>query len=91
MELIKYYDCAITYHSRKVNVVVNMLSTKSSSKGKLALQRELRECGDLLNKGSIRNLIVQFQVKTTLEEEIVKSQPEDPVLRKLTEEVRCER
>ncbi|KAA0067118.1 polyprotein [Cucumis melo var. makuwa] len=32
-----------------------------------------------------------FQVKLTLEEEIIKLQPEDPVLRKLAEEVRCRR
>lgn len=35
--------------------------------------------------------MTSFQVKPTLEEEIAKSQPEDPKLRKLTEEVRCER
>ena len=36
------------------------------------------------------NLIALFKVKPTLEEEIVKSQSEDPVLQKLVEEVRYE-
>lgn len=36
------------------------------------------------------NLIARFQIKPKVEEEIVKTQPEDPVLRKLAEEVRCD-
>lgn len=41
--------------------------------------------------GYVGNLIAYFQVKPILEEEIIKKQAEDPELRKLAEEVRCER
>lgn len=94
MELIKDYDCTITYHLGKVNVVADALSRKSSnreSKGRLALLRELKGCKAILNLGSIENLIAQIQVKPTLEEEIIKTQPKDLVLRKLAEDVKCER
>lgn len=37
MELIKDYDCTITYHPKKVNVVVDALSRK------LALVRQVNE------------------------------------------------
>lgn len=94
MEPIKDYDCTILYHLDKANVAADALSRKSSSKenkGKLALLWELRDCKTILNARLIGNLIARFQDKTTLEDEIFKSQLEDPVLRKLTEEVRCER
>lgn len=42
MELIKDYDCTITYHLEKANVVSNALSRENSSKGNLALLRVLR-------------------------------------------------
>lgn len=91
MELIKDYDCTIAYHPRKVNIVAYMLSRKSSSKenkGRKTLLRELKSCKAILNVESVENLIARYQVKSTIEEEIVESQP-DPVLRKLAEEVEC--
>lgn len=91
MELIKDYDYIIAYYPMKANVVANALSRKSSNKRKLALLRELRDCRAILNVGSNGNLIALFQVNSTLEEEIAKSQRKDLVLRKLAEEVRCQR
>ncbi|KAA0025874.1 Integrase, catalytic core [Cucumis melo var. makuwa] len=80
MKLIKDYDCTIAYRLRKANVVAGALGRKSSSKRKF-----------ILNVGLVGNLIARFKVKPTLEKEIVKSQLEDPPLRKLAKEVRCER
>lgn len=57
----------------------------------MALLRELRGCKVILNAGSVANLITQFQVKLTLEEEIIKSQLENHVLRNLVEEVKYNR
>ena len=94
MELIKDYECTVAYHIGKANVVASVLSRKSStkeSKERMALLRELRGCEAILNIGSVENLTALFQVKATLEEEIVKTQTKDPVLRKLVEEVRCDR
>lgn len=45
----------------------------------------------ILSTWTVGNLITQFQVKSILEEEIVKMQPLDPALRKLAKEVRCKR
>lgn len=82
----------IAYHPRMANVLANMLSRKNlgrESKGKIALIKEMRSCKAILNIWSVANLITHFLVKSTLEEEIVMLQPEDPVLRKLAEEVKC--
>lgn len=53
--------------------------------------KELRECKTILKEGFVENLIARFQVKPTLEEEIVKLKLKDPLLRNLTEEVSYER
>lgn len=55
----------IAYHPEKVNVVADALSRKSSSV-------ENKEGKVVLNLGTNENLITHFQVKPTLEEEIVK-------------------
>ena len=71
-----------------------MFSRKSSSKTnkeRIALLWELRGCKATLNTESVGNLITCFHVEPTLEDEIVKSQLEDSVLRKLAEKVKCER
>lgn len=63
MELIKDYDCLITYHHGKANVVADALSKKSSSKeskGRITLLRELKDYKVILNVGSVGNLIAQF-------------------------------
>lgn len=84
MELIKDYYCTIAYHLEKANVVTDAFSRKSSNGeskgGVLALFKESKGCKANLNAGSVGNLIEQFQVKPTLEGEIVKSQPENLVL-----------
>lgn len=46
MEVIKDYDFTITYHLGKANAVA-----KRSSRGKLALLREVRKCKAILNVG----------------------------------------
>lgn len=74
---------------RKANIVADIVSRKGFNKGKLALLKELRECKAILNIELDGNLIAWFQAKPTLEEEIVKFQSGDPVIRKLAEEVRC--
>lgn len=77
MKLIKDYDCTIAYHPGKTNVVADALSKKGSSaesKIIIALVRELRACKAISNVGSTGNLVARFQVKPTLEEQIVKAQ-----------------
>lgn len=93
MELIKDYNYTIAYHPGKANVVANALSRKNPSteiKGRIAFVKELRCCKEILNTGLAGNLIARFQVKPTLEEEIVRSQLGNPMLRKLVEDVKCE-
>lgn len=63
MELIKDYDCTITYHPRKANVVVDALSRKNpsrESKGRIPLLKELKGCKAILNIRSTGNLIARF-------------------------------
>ncbi|KAA0067194.1 polyprotein [Cucumis melo var. makuwa] len=88
MKLIKDYDCTIAYYPRKVNVIADALSRKSLSprnKGRMALLKKLRGFKVVLNAGTFGNPMARFQVKPTLEEEIVRLQPEDPELRKIAE------
>ena len=76
---------------RKVNVVANALSKKSSdprSEARIAPLKELRGFKAIQNVGTSRNLMARFQVKLTLEEKIVRSQPKDSESRKLAKEVR---
>lgn len=79
----------------KTNVVANTLSRKNpslKSRGRIALLKELgRGVKVILNAGISENLIARFQVKPTLEEEIMRLQTEGPKLRRLVEVVRCER
>ena len=94
MEVIKDYECTIAYHPRKANEVAGALRRMNSnkeSKGSIALLKELKACTTIFNARLVENLITRFQVKPTLEEEIVETQPADLVLRKLTEEVICDK
>ena len=94
MELVKEYECMIAYHLRKANVVADALSRKNSSKdskGRIALLKELKSCKAILSPRTVGNLIAWFQVKPTLEEEIVKTHSKDPTFRKLAKEVKYER
>lgn len=93
MKLIKDYDCKIEYHPKKTNVVADALSIKNpsrESRRRITLLKELRGCKAILT-GSVGNLIALFQIQPTLEENIIRSQPKDPISRNLTEEVRCEK
>lgn len=93
MELIRDYECILAYHPGKANVVAYALSIKNlskESKERITFLEELEGCKAILRTEPVGNLIARFQVKLTLEEEIVKTQSEDHALRKLTEEVRCE-
>ena len=51
----------------------------------------MRGCKAILKAGLTKNLIALFQVKPIVEEEIIRSQLEDPMLRNLAKKVRCAR
>lgn len=91
MEMIKDYHCNIAYHLRKANVVAEVLSRKNLSKknrGKIALLQELKTQRVDLSLRTMRNLSAQFRIRQTVKDEILKTQPEDLVLRSLSEGVR---
>lgn len=76
MELVKDYDCTIAYHPGKANVVADTLSRKNLSKKnreKISLLQELKTQRVDLTLGTMRNLSAHFQVRLTLEYEIVKT------------------
>ncbi|KAA0035002.1 polyprotein [Cucumis melo var. makuwa] len=94
MELIKDFDCTIVYHTSKANVVADVLSRKSfdiESGGRIALLQELRDYKSTMSSGSVGSFVARFQVKPIIEEEIVRTQFEDPTLRRLIEEIRCKK
>lgn len=69
MKLIKDYDCTITYHHGKANIIADALSIKIPSprnRGRMALLRELRGFKAILKARTSGNLMVRFQVKPTL-------------------------
>ena len=94
MELIKDYECTIAYHPKKDNGVADVLSRRNpnpSNKGRIVVLKVLKDFKAVLNARTVGNLMARFQMKSTLKEEIVQSQLEDPELRKIAEDVRCER
>lgn len=91
---IKDFNCIIAYHPWKANVVADALSRKCFSVwsgGRITLLQEFRDCKAILSLRSVGNLADRFQVKPTFKEEVIRTQFGDPTLRKLVEEVRCEK
>ncbi|CAM8905312.1 unnamed protein product [Rhodiola kirilowii] len=96
MELVKDYDCTISYHPGKANVVADALSRKSM--GSLAhipdTKRKLaRDLSQLQDSGvslrvSEKGLIAHLQAVSTLASWIGATQGSDPELRRLCREVR---
>ncbi|KAA0058456.1 CCHC-type integrase [Cucumis melo var. makuwa] len=69
MKLIKDYDCTITYHLGKANIIADALSIKIPSprnRGRMALLRELKGFKTILKARTSGNLMARFQVKPTL-------------------------
>ncbi|CAM8999441.1 unnamed protein product [Rhodiola kirilowii] len=96
MELLKDYDCTISYHPGKANVVADALSRKSM--GSLAhipdTKRKLvRDLSQLQDSGvslrvSEKGLIAHLRVVPTLASRIGATQGSEPELRRLFREVR---
>lgn len=93
LELIKDYDCMIVYHLRKANGVANASSRKSKLHKALlnaisaSLMAELKSSNAVLLVEATGGLLAHFQVRPMLIDDIIKWQLEDPVLKKLVEEV----
>jgi hypothetical protein len=80
LELIKYYDLGINYHSRKANVVVDALSRRSHVTQLVvdSMPFELSEEFDKLNLRIVANTeIMEMEVGSSLLQEIQKGQLED--------------
>ncbi|TYK01102.1 reverse transcriptase [Cucumis melo var. makuwa] len=88
LELIKDYDCTIEYHPSKANVVADALSRKSRLPKsalygiRVALLNELRGSKAVVTTEDSGSLLAQFQVRSFLVTEIVRSQSEDSNLQK---------
>ena len=67
MELIKDYDCTITYHPRKANIVLSRRALAQIIGGRIALLRELKGFKETLNARKVGNLMAGFHIKLTLE------------------------
>lgn len=68
IELIKYYDCIIYYHHVKVNVVIDVLSSKNQIKEEDFDNRDRREMTKIRrinaqsSQGPKRSLVAQLRV-----------------------------
>ena len=96
MELLKDYDCTISYHPGKANVVADALSRKSmGSLAHIAVERrsliaEVREM--VQNRVALEVigpnvLLAQFQIQPFLKEEIAVAQQQDPEILTLMQAV----
>jgi hypothetical protein len=97
MELLKDYDCTISYHSGKANVVADALSRKSI--GSLAHIAEIRrpivkEFQNLVVGGvkfettNTMSLLANIQAHSSLVDNIKVTQDIDPHLKKVIEDIK---
>jgi len=83
IELIKYYDCTIEYHSGKENMVADALSRKNRatlSKSTVGNDRqlvELKGMGAKLGINAGGGLVAQLLVRPTYREQILQTQFRD--------------
>jgi hypothetical protein len=91
LELIKDYDCVISYHLGKANVVADALSRKSRSEIAClkALPHNLRMDIEKLDMeiviGEVQALMVKLEVKSTLLEDIRMTQEKDEEINRIKE------
>jgi hypothetical protein len=94
LELIKYYDLGINYHSGKANVVADALSRRSHL-NMLATRELLPEfCMEFekLNLGWVSNTeVITMEVDSTLEQDIQKGQLEDAKIKEIKEQTKEEK
>jgi hypothetical protein len=86
LELIKYYDLEIHYHSGKANLVADALSRKGQVHAVVATQlpKELIEDLDRLNLGIVAHTEgLTIEVEPTLEQEIQKGQIGDTKIQEI--------
>jgi hypothetical protein len=91
LDLIKDYDCVISYHLGKANVVADALSRKSRSEITClkALPHNLRMDIEKLDMeiviGEVQALMVKLEVKSTLLEDIRMTQEKDEEINRIKE------
>jgi hypothetical protein len=91
LELIKDYDCVISYHPGKANVVADALSRKSRSEvaGLKALPHNLKIDIEKLDMeiviGEVQALMAKLEIKSTLLEDIRMAQEKDEKINRIKE------
>jgi hypothetical protein len=91
LELIKDYDCVISYHPGKANVVADALSRKSRSEvaGLKALPHNLKidieKLGMEIVIGEVQALMAKLEIKSTLLEDIRMAQEKDEEINRIKE------
>ena len=85
LELVKDYDLGINYHPGKANVVADALTRKHVSLNAMMeslppkLQEEITQLNLVIVDAGLANIM---EITPTLEDEIRKAQPNDPMLQK---------
>jgi hypothetical protein len=91
LELIKDYDLGINYHPGKANVVTDALSRRSHLNMLATRELLLEFCTEFekLNLGWVSNAeVVEMEVDSMLEQDILKGQLEDAKIQEIKEQIK---